>query len=106
MITNYLKIAWRNLLRNRGFSVTNILGITIGITCTILIALWVNDELNYNRFHRNYDNIYKVYANRRLKNQMFTDPNMFLPLAGALHNSSPQIVNATVTTYINEHLFT
>ncbi len=83
MISNYLKIAWRNLLRNRGFSVTNILGLTIGITCTILIALWVNDELNYNKFHDNYDNIYKVYANRDFKNQMFTDPNMVLPLAGA-----------------------
>jgi putative ABC transport system permease protein len=106
MISNYLKIAWRNLIRNRGFSVTNILGLTIGITCTILIALWVNDELNYNRFHRHYDNIYKVYANRDFKNQMFTDPNMVLPLAGALQNSNPQIINATVTTYSNEHLFT
>jgi ABC-type antimicrobial peptide transport system permease subunit len=106
MISNYLKIAWRNLLRNRGFSVTNILGLTIGITCTILIALWVNDELNYNKFHDNYDNIYKVYANRDFKNQMFTDPNMVLPLAGALQNSNPQIVNATVTTYSSEHLFT
>jgi putative ABC transport system permease protein len=106
MIRNYLKIAWRNLLRNRGFSLTNILGLTIGITCTILIALWVNDELNYNRFHRNYDNIYKVFANRDFKNQMFTDPNMVLPLASALQNSTPQLVNATVTTYSNEHLFT
>src|SRR4029078_3545501 len=90
MISNYLKIAWRNLLRNRGFSVTNILGLTIGITCTILIALWLNDELNYDKFHRNYDNIYKVYANRDFKNQMFTDPNMVLPLAAALQNSTPQ----------------
>ena len=105
MIRNYLKIAWRNLLTNRGFSITNILGLTIGITCTILIALWVNDELNYNKFHRNYDNIYKVFANRDFKNQMFTDPNMVLPLASALQNSNPQIVNATVTTYSNEHLF-
>jgi ABC-type antimicrobial peptide transport system permease subunit len=106
MIRNYLKIAWRNLLRNRGFSLTNILGLTIGITCTILIALWVNDELNYNRFHRNYDNIYKVFANRDFKNQMFTDPNMVLPLASALQNSTPQLVNATVTSYSSEHLFT
>ena len=71
MIRNYLKIALRNLLRNRGFSLTNLLGLTIGITCTILISLWVNDELSYNKFHRNYDNIYKVYANRDFKNQMF-----------------------------------
>jgi putative ABC transport system permease protein len=106
MIRSYFKIAWRNLLRNRGFSLTNLLGLTIGITCTIFIALWVNDELSYNKFHRNYDNIYKVYANRDFKNQMFTDPNMVLPLANALQNSIPQLINATVTTYSNEHLFT
>ena len=106
MIRNYLKIAWRNLLRNRGFSLTNILGLTIGITCTILIALWVNDELNYDKFHRHYDNIYKVYANRDFKNQMFTDPNMVLPLANALQNSTPQVISTTVTTYSSDHLFT
>jgi len=106
MIRNYLKIALRNLLRNRGFSLTNLLGLTIGITCTILISLWVNDELSYNKFHRNYNNIYKVYANRDFKNQMFTDPNMVLPLANALQNSTPQVVNTTVTTYSNDHLLT
>jgi len=68
--------------------------------------LWVNDELSYNKFHRNYNNIYKVYANRDFKNQMFTDPNMVLPLANALQNSTPQVVNTTVTTYSNDHLLT
>jgi putative ABC transport system permease protein len=106
MIRNYLKIAWRNLLKNRGFSLTNILGLTIGISCTILIALWVNDELNYDKFHHHYENIYKVYANRDFKNQMFTDPNMVLPLANALQNSTPQVINTTVTTYSSDHLFT
>jgi hypothetical protein len=106
MIRNYFKIAWRNLLRNRGFSLTNLLGLTIGITCTILIALWVNDEINYNRFHKNYDTIYQVIANRDFKNEMFTDPNMVLPLAAALQNSTPQIIDATVVTYNNQHLFT
>src|SRR5687767_9850239 len=106
MIKNFFKIAWRNLLRNRGFSLTNLLGLTIGITCTILIALWVNDELNYNRFHNNYENIYKVIANRDFKNQMFTDHNMVLPLADALQNSFPQLINATVTTNESPRLLT
>ena len=106
MIKNYLKIAWRNLLRNRGFSLTNLLGLTIGITCTILIALWVNDELNYNRFHKHYENIYKVIANRDFKNQMFTDHNMVLPLTDALQNSHPQLINATVTTNESPRLLT
>ena len=93
-------------MRNRGFSLTNLLGLTIGITCTILIALWVNDELKYNRFHKNYENIYKVIANRDFKNQMFTDHNMVLPLAGALQNSHPQLIKATVTTNESPRLLT
>jgi ABC-type antimicrobial peptide transport system permease subunit len=105
MFRNYLKIAWRNLLRNRGFSLTNLFGLTIGITCTILIALWVTDELNYDKFHRNYNDIYKILANRDFKNEMFTDPNMVLPLANALQGSTPQLKNATVVTYSNHHLF-
>jgi ABC-type antimicrobial peptide transport system permease subunit len=106
MFKSYFKLAWRNLLRNRGFSLTNLLGLTIGVTCTILIALWVNDELNYDKFHRNYDNIYQVIANRDFKNQMFTDPNMVLPLANALQNSTPQLVNATVTNNTNPNVLT
>ncbi|RYF92835.1 MAG: ABC transporter permease, partial [Chitinophagaceae bacterium] len=99
MIKNYFKIAWRNLRRNKGFSITNILGLTIGITCTILIALWVNDEVNYDKFHKHYDNIYQVMANRDFKNQMFTDQNMVLPLADALQGSTPQLISAAVTTH-------
>lgn len=106
MLKNYFKIAWRNLLRNKGFSLTNLLGLTIGITCTMLIALWVNDELNYNKFHRNYNNIYQVIANRDFKNQVFTDPNMVLPLARSLENTMPQIISTTVTTYSSPHIFT
>jgi hypothetical protein len=84
MIKNYFRIAWRNLFRNKGFSITNILGLTIGITCTILILLWVQDELGYDRFQKNYDNIYQVIANRDFNNQVFTDRSMVLPLASEL----------------------
>jgi hypothetical protein len=52
MLKNYFKIAWRNLFRSKGFTFTNVLGLTIGITCTLLISLWVKDELTYNMFMR------------------------------------------------------
>lgn len=104
MIKNYFKIAWRNLRRNKGFSITNILGLTIGITCTILIALWVNDEVNYDKFHKNYDNIYQVMANRDFKNQMFTDQNMVLPMADALQGSTPQLISSAVTTQTGSNI--
>src|SRR5918993_3122807 len=98
MLKNYFKIAWRNLFRNKGFSLTNLLGLTIGMTCTIFIFLWVKDELAYDKFHTNYDNIYQVVAHRNFNNQVFTDRNMVLPLAGALQDAAPQIKNAVVTT--------
>ena len=104
MIKNYLKIACRNLFRNKGFSATNLLGLTIGITCTILISLWVKDELTYDKFHANYNSIYKVYANRDFNNQVFTDQNMVLPLASTIEKSIPQVENAVVTTYRQSHV--
>ena len=81
MIKNYFRVAWRNLLRNKGFSITNISGLAIGMTCTLLILLWVQDEKGYNKFHSNYNNIYQVMAHRDFNNQIFTDQNMVLPLA-------------------------
>ncbi|MGK2864522.1 MAG: ABC transporter permease, partial [Chitinophagaceae bacterium] len=104
MIKNFLKIAWRNLVRNKGFSVTNIFGLTVGMTCTILIFLWVQDELSYDKFHDKYNNIYQVIAHRNFNNQVFTDRNMVLPLAGSLENVSPQIKNAVVTTNKQSHV--
>lgn len=105
MLKNYFKIAWRNLFRNKGFSLTNILGLTIGITCTIFILLWVQDEVTYNKFHKNYNNIYQVMANRDFNNTVFTDPNMVLPLASSLQKTYPQIKNAVVTTQGESHIF-
>jgi len=99
MFQNYFKIAWRNLFRNKGFSITNILGLTIGITCTMLILLWVHDELTYDKFQKNYDNIYQVIANRDFNNQVFTDRSMVLPLANELEHNSSLIKQAVVTTY-------
>ena len=55
MNANYLKVAIRNLMRNKTFSAINILGLAIGIACCMLILLYVQDELNYDRHHENAD---------------------------------------------------
>ena len=81
MFKNYFKIAWRNLYRSKASSLTNLLGLTIGMTCTILIFLWVQDELAFDKFHANYKNIYQVMAHRDFNNQVFTDNNQVFPLA-------------------------
>ena len=99
MFQNYMKIAWRNLFRNKGFSATNILGLTIGLACTIFILLWVRDELSYNKFQANYADIYQVIAHRDFNNQVFTDRNMVLPFAKAIGENMPQVKNAVVTTH-------
>ncbi len=60
MIRNYLKIAIRNLIRQKLYSLINITGLSIGIACFLLISLWVFDEFSYDRFHENKDRIYRV----------------------------------------------
>jgi putative ABC transport system permease protein len=106
MLKSYFKIAWRNLFQNKSFSITNVLGLTIGITCTILILLWVQDEVGYDRFHKNYSTVYKVMATRNFKNQIFTDENMVLPLARSIETDVPQVKQAVVTTHRYPTVFT
>ncbi len=60
MFKNYFKIAFRNLKRYKGYSAINISGLAAGIACCLLILLWVQDELSFDRFHENYDNIYRT----------------------------------------------
>jgi len=61
MIKNYLKVAWRNLVRNKFFSAINILGLALGMACSVLILLWVQSELSMDSFHTNKDRLYMVY---------------------------------------------
>ena len=63
MFRNYLKTAWRNIVKNKTFAVLNILGLTFGMTCSLLIFLWVKDELSVNRFHKDSDRLFLVYSN-------------------------------------------
>jgi putative ABC transport system permease protein len=51
MLHNYLKIAWRNIKRHKGYSIINIAGLTIGIACSVLVMIYVIDQLSYDRFH-------------------------------------------------------
>ena len=64
MIKNYFKIAWRNLLKNKVYSFINIFGLAIGMAVTIMITLWVIDELNFNTFFENHDQIAQVYQSQ------------------------------------------
>ena len=60
MIKNYFKTTWRNITRNKVYSIINIIGLSLGLTCAILIMLYVKDEVSYDRFHNQVGNIYRV----------------------------------------------
>jgi putative ABC transport system permease protein len=104
MLRNYFKTAWRNLIRNKGFALTNLVSLTIGITSTLLILLWVQNELSWNTYHKNYNSTYQVYANRNFNGSIYTDNSIILPLADALEQELPQVKNATFTSYSEDHI--
>jgi putative ABC transport system permease protein len=91
MIKNYLKIAWRNLLRNKSFSIINISGLAIGMASTILILLWITHEVSYDRFHEKNDRIYEAW-NRSERNGVVhswsTTPKI---LASTLEKDFPEV---------------
>ncbi len=79
MFKNHLKIAWRNLLKNKVSSVINIGGLAIGLVVTMLIGLWIADEFNYNHYFKNKDKIAQVYQSQRFNGAIET--NKFVPVA-------------------------
>lgn len=62
MPKNDLKIAWRNLIKNKGYSALNIGGLAVGMAVAMLIGLWIYDELSFNKYHKNYDGIAQIWA--------------------------------------------
>ena len=64
MLKNYFKITVRSLLNNKIYTFINILGLSVGIACCILIMIHVMDELSYDEFHNNSENIYRVALER------------------------------------------
>jgi putative ABC transport system permease protein len=86
MIKNYIKIAWRNLLKNRTSAFINISGLAIGMAVAVLIGLWIWDELSYNKNFENYDRIGQVMQHRQANGSFSTYAWMPLPLGQELRN--------------------
>ncbi len=72
---NYLKTAWRNFLKNKAYSFINIAGLSIGLACCMLIILYNNDEVSYDRFHKNVNNIYRIVHTDKDKDGKVTNAN-------------------------------
>ena len=70
MFKNYFKTAFRNLARNKIYSFINIAGLSIGLACAMLIMLYVKDEVSFDRFHKNANNIYRIARKSNGNNEM------------------------------------
>lgn len=93
MWSNFFKVAVRNLLKNRMYSFINIAGLTLGMTCFILIALYIQYEMSYDQHFENADQIYRVYMKQEGNNFRGTDEFTVtpMPLAQALKDEFPEI---------------
>lgn len=94
MFKNLLKIAIRNIVKERTYSAINILGLTIGITCSLFLLMYILDELSFDQYHRNSDKIYRVVSNIKETDNAFTWAVAQIPLAQELQDNYPEVENA------------
>ena len=95
MIRNYLKVAWRSLLRNKSHSFINIAGLSVGLACSLLILLWVQNELSVDAFHKNSNHLFTVYGvvhNNHEINGSYDTPGI---LADEIKKVIPEVEYAT-----------
>ena len=95
MLKNHLLIALRNIRKHKGYSLINIAGLAIGMACSILIFLWIRDELGYDRFHSRAAEIHRIYRDETATaagaKSALTSP----PMAAALKKDFPEVLQAT-----------
>src|SRR4026209_541457 len=95
MIKNYFKTAWRNMLRNKISSFINISGLSIGIACALPIVIFINNELSYDRFHKDPERIFQVILNGNMNGQEFWAGNTPPPVGAALASNIPEVESYT-----------
>jgi putative ABC transport system permease protein len=99
MFINHLKLAFRGMRKNKAFSTLSVLGLGLGLACTVGIFLWVANELSFDRFHAKADRIFQVELILRQYEKSVVTPG---PLAEALKREYPEVVNASRYTFSSE----
>jgi putative ABC transport system permease protein len=84
MIKNYLKIAWRNLVKNKGYSAINIIGLATGMAVAMLIGFWIYDEVTFNTYHTNHKELAQVMTTQTFNGETGTGPAVAMPLGNEL----------------------
>jgi predicted permease len=106
MFKNYFLVTLRNLFKNGFYSFINIAGLATGITCSILILLWVHDEVSYDRFLPKADRLYQVWANAKFDGEINSWTSVPLPTYEAMRTADSHIKRAAVTDWGGDHLLT
>ena len=106
MFQNYLKTTLRNLWKNKGYTFLNIFGLAIGITCAALIFLWIEDEVNYNDYFSNKENLYKIKDHQTYDGTTYSFDATPGPLAAGIKNEIPGIKKTARSTWGDQGLFT
>jgi putative ABC transport system permease protein len=106
MFRNYLLVTIRSLRKNGFYSFINISGLAIGITCSILIALWVFDELSFDKFLPKSNRVYQVYVNAVFNGEINSWRSVPLPTYEAMKTADAHIQRAVVTDWSYDHLLT
>lgn len=94
MFKNLLKISIRTIWKDKTYSLINIIGLTIGITCSLFLLLYILHEVSYDRYHANARNIYRVVSNIKEPDNAFTWAVAQIPLAEELRDNYPEVKNA------------
>jgi putative ABC transport system permease protein len=104
MLRNYLLVTFRSLRKNGFYSFINISGLAIGITCSILIILWVADETSFDKFHPKADRLYQVWVNAHFDGRINSWTSVPLPTYEEMKNADANIAHALVTDWGGDHL--
>ena len=104
MLKNYFIIAIRNLKKHKGYSLINILGLAVGISCCLLILLYVRNELSYDKFYKNADSIYRVYVNSSINGQQSSNCKTAAPLGNTLVRDFPEVITSTRIGFFGNHV--
>jgi putative ABC transport system permease protein len=106
MFKNYLIVTIRSLFRNGFYSAINISGLAIGIACSVMILLWVADELSYDKFHPKADRLYQVWVNAYFDGKVNSWTSVPLPTHEAMKTANANITRSLVTDWGGTHLLT
>lgn len=103
MFINYFKTAWRNIIKSKGYSTLNILGLATGMAVALLIGLWVYNEYSFNKSLPEYERVYQVKRNYDSNGDTLTFSTTSLRLAEALRNDIPEIENVVESDWMGQH---